>query len=449
MRLGSWRGILLAVSLGAVSQAGAARLSDVIRISPSDAGAPLVRQGGADVAWGGGVYLVVWDDDRNGNTDIYAARVTPDGTVLDPGGIALTTAVNAQKNPAVAFDGTRFFVVWEDARVCCDDVYGARVDPDGTVLDPQGFLVSDAREVLTNGLVLNLEQHDLDVAAGGGYWVVTYAAADPLGDIFAVRLTPEGQVVDAKDLYLSKSSFNSERFPQLAFNGTEFLVVYSNYVGSRNDGRDYTEAARLEPDGTHEFLNHFWSSSQNASVASHGEDFLVVHRQGANLQTALLKADGTVREEGFAAEAEQSPWKSTAATFDGNYFLVAWAEGAAGDIRGVLLEPDGTPAGCDILELAMSGARETQPRLASDGTRHSLMVFIGDEPSGSGEEVVARVHARVLENDLQGDESCEPEVVPEEPQPQPHEDGCTATGGGGSFVLGALAVLALARRRQR
>ena len=36
--------------------------------------------------------------------------------VLDPSGISISAGAGSQGNPAVGFDGTNFFVAWEDSR---------------------------------------------------------------------------------------------------------------------------------------------------------------------------------------------------------------------------------------------------------------------------------------------------------------------------------------------
>ena len=42
-------------------------------------------------------------------------------------------ARGAQKSPSFAFDGTNYLVVWEDS--VGYEIYGARVDPNGALLD--------------------------------------------------------------------------------------------------------------------------------------------------------------------------------------------------------------------------------------------------------------------------------------------------------------------------
>ncbi len=96
------------------------------------------------VASDGDCYLVVWQDERNGDPDIYGAPVSTDGTVLDPAGIPIRIAVANQEDPCVCYDGTNYLVVWSNYwdNNTWYDIHGARVSPDGTVLDPEGFVIS-------------------------------------------------------------------------------------------------------------------------------------------------------------------------------------------------------------------------------------------------------------------------------------------------------------------
>ncbi len=62
------------------------------------------------VAFDGTNYLVAWADSRSGTSDVYGARVSQAGTLLDPLGIAISTAANNQEAPSVAFGGTNYLV---------------------------------------------------------------------------------------------------------------------------------------------------------------------------------------------------------------------------------------------------------------------------------------------------------------------------------------------------
>jgi hypothetical protein len=98
------------------------------------------------VTFDGTNFLVVWRDTRSGSgpaadTDIYGTRVSPGGTVLDAGGIAICTADNIQGEPQAVSDGTNSLVVWNDARNHPPgsqpplDVYATRVSSVGALLD--------------------------------------------------------------------------------------------------------------------------------------------------------------------------------------------------------------------------------------------------------------------------------------------------------------------------
>jgi hypothetical protein len=105
------------------------------------------------VVWGKGSWLVVWEDIRNDTDfDVYAARVTPEGKVLDPDGILVAGGEHNQCSPDAAFNGDSFLVVWRSYGPCQKGapishgqyrVYGARVTPDGKVVDSQPLALTD------------------------------------------------------------------------------------------------------------------------------------------------------------------------------------------------------------------------------------------------------------------------------------------------------------------
>ena len=103
------------------------------------------------VAFGGGVFLAVWHDFRNGkDADIYAARVSPAGKILDPDGIPVAARPHNQNFPEVCSNGKDFFILWRELRYGENyHLVGARVESaTGKVLDPQGVIVSNSASLL-------------------------------------------------------------------------------------------------------------------------------------------------------------------------------------------------------------------------------------------------------------------------------------------------------------
>jgi hypothetical protein len=121
-------------------------------------------------AFSGSTWLVVWRDNRTGdtaNSDVYGARVASDGTVLDPFGIKISTTPGTnQATPAVTFANGRWIVAWDDE----SNIAAATVGTGGNVA--QLGTVSGAAAVETNPVLaahgnqaLLVWQSDSDVYA--------------------------------------------------------------------------------------------------------------------------------------------------------------------------------------------------------------------------------------------------------------------------------------------
>lgn len=187
---------------------------------------------GPKVAYGGGKYLVVWHDVRDGG--IYGARVKPDGTLQDREGLRLNTDPEHAfaSNPNVAYDGKDFVVVWDSG----DGVAGTRLDPDGAGPGPV-FTVIFSGEV----------GGDVGIACSKKLCLVTFAVSSDEGsDIGGVRIGPDGSRLDESVLFMSRSAVTGE--PAVAWNGKEFLVVWTDSSGGEDTPDIY--GARVKEDGT-------------------------------------------------------------------------------------------------------------------------------------------------------------------------------------------------------
>ena len=96
------------------------------------------------VASDGNDYLVAWADARFGCCSVFGARVGAGGNVLGPAAIAIATRGREQVDPVIAYGGSNYVVAWEDNRSSTPDIYGARVTRAGRVLEPRGILLSTA-----------------------------------------------------------------------------------------------------------------------------------------------------------------------------------------------------------------------------------------------------------------------------------------------------------------
>jgi hypothetical protein len=210
------------------------------------------------VAFGSGYYLVVW---RNEDRRIRAARVGRDGNLPDTVPIVLPDLPDGGRSPAVAYGDSLFLVAWY--RYPPGGIFGARVKPDGTVLDsvPLYLMVEDIRE------------EDPHLSSDGQDFLVVRKRRVS-GEIAAIRVSSAGEILDTAEIELDRSAGSCGR---VAFGDGVYLVVAE--VGGR--------AWLVATDGTVlEAMLLPYELGRNTSVAFDGTDFFLASRchHGRGLQ---------------------------------------------------------------------------------------------------------------------------------------------------------------------
>lgn len=174
-------------------------------------------------------FWVSWTDERSipegtpeylryDYQDIYAARISRAGRVLEPRGIRICGRGGRQEAPRLSPKAD--FIVWTDYRGGRLSIFGARLHPRGLSLDPNGFPIASST---------NLYMTAADVSGNGRGWLVAW------GDMAGIH----GAQVNRKAV--AGPPFNiaqtTERVaPQVATAGQDCIVVWqsgASTVGSR------------------------------------------------------------------------------------------------------------------------------------------------------------------------------------------------------------------------
>ena len=330
----------------------------------------------SSLAFDGTNYLVVWADWRSGNAfDIYGARVDTSGTVLDSSGIAITTAADRQWIPSLAFDGTNYLVVWDDHRSPARDIYGARVSTSGTVLDSSGIPICTSVAY----------QMYPSVAFDGANYLVVWedyrGGTDP--DIYGARVDTSGTVLDSSGIAISTAA-DRQWTPSLAFDGTNYLVAWADWR-SGNDFDIY--GARVDTSGVVLDLQGIVISNAPddqalSCLASDGSNYLVAwqdRRNGINfgIYGARVDTSGTVLDSmGVNISTAASYQWLPSAGFDGSNYFVVWTDWRSGndsDIYGARVGQSGAVLDPSGIAISTAADRQWIPSLAFDGTNYLVV----------------------------------------------------------------------------
>jgi hypothetical protein len=323
---------------------------------------------GPAVAWNGAGFWVLWSQTRD-EAGVYAIRVSPDGQPLDPAPLKLADAVG---EPALAGDGTQVVAGWAAPGAGGVEVRVARLRPDGTTLDPGGLAA------LT---IAGEQPGPLSLAWNGSQYLVTGAGLDASGAqrLRAVRLTTDGRLLDADGFDVESPPGVAAGGPTALGSGGGFTVLWASSTMEGNRSVPRLGGAQIN-DGKPAALPAFaWSQvGQMPFLAAAGADAFVFWSEAGWFTDEGLLVDLDVRWSPLGGGVPSAlvsrgvnGQTQPVVAFSGEQLFVAWEDRRTdlqhGDVYGARLSANGDmldPAG-----LALGVGPETQvaPAVAWDG----------------------------------------------------------------------------------
>ena len=299
------------------------------------------------LALGDGQYLAVWTDARSQNyalqnsEEIYAARIDLNGNVLDATPIVVATGWGYQRSARAAWDGENWLVVWIDYENYTNHAFARRVSPDGVLLDAEPIAVSRDANVNTFAVV----------GGAGGWLVVTES-----GDIVGMRVSAAGEPLDPAGVTLVPSTYYVRYSLDVAFGGTQYLLVYDDSGAVKARRFDLN----LAPIGS---TFNATAQGNSARVTSNGTDFLVVSRYTwwyvfDRVQFCRVNAAGQVLDPTPRVITDDAYGPAVRAVWDGAQWIVGWSGAGAWAARvatnGTILDPDGVAIGAGRINTSYS-----------------------------------------------------------------------------------------------
>jgi hypothetical protein len=332
-------------------------------------------------------FLVVWQDQRAGNWDIY-------GQLVRWGGLQFVDSFSICSDPAdqslpdVAYnpDTNQYLVVWQDPRDGNPDIYGQRVEGSGN-LDGGNFAIASA------GTTGRRHPRTTFNPVSGEFFVV-YTFVDGNGDIRGRRVPAAGPPTEAAVPIATGTTVQD--YPDVACRSLGsyggYLVVWRDRDGAQRDVR----GIRLNSSGSTlgailEVCTETHSQwTPRVAYSPESDRYLVTWpddrnsaTQGRNIYGRQVGGAGTLHSEFPISTAALDQLRVDVAYAAGLHsYVVAWDDGrgpAAPDIYAQRVSPDGeleeTASDANTLLFEYSGWQQFPAVAWGGGELNGLLVW--------------------------------------------------------------------------
>ncbi len=168
------------------------------------------------LVWTGTEYGLCWQDYRDGNEEIYFARIDSLGNKIGLD-VRITNDINNSLHPSLVWTGSQYGVSWYDDRDGNDEIYFARIDSSGNKVGLD-VRISDNDSLISNNPSLAWN--------GTEFGVCWYDERDGY-EIYFSRINNLGNKIGL-DIAIDYD-LNGSNYPSLVWNGTRYGISWRDW----------------------------------------------------------------------------------------------------------------------------------------------------------------------------------------------------------------------------
>ena len=274
------------------------------------------------LVWIGTEYGVSWYDDRDGPTEIYFARIAASGTKIG-GDVRITNDVSSSGYPSLAWTGSEYGVSWMDCRDGNDEIYFARIAANGAKIGADVRITYDGYDIEGTSLVWTYMEYGVSwMGYRDGNW-----------EIYFARIAANGVKIGA-DVRITNDPDSSEN-PSLVWTGTQYGVSWMGY----RDGNWEIYFTRLSANGVKigadVRITNDPDSSENPSLVRAGTEYgmsCVDNREG-NFEIYFTRLSANGKKIGSDVRITNDPHykDSPSLVWTGTEYGVSWYDDRDGN----------------------------------------------------------------------------------------------------------------------
>ena len=181
--------------------------------------------------------------------------------------IVLTGAYGDQHSPAIAFDGTNYLAVWKDDNSGNGDIRGTFIDQSGKVLNKEGITITNTQN----------EHSRPDLAFDGTNYLVVWSEGIIDQDVIGTRVSTEGEILDPQGIQIATNPGDQFK-PAITFGGEYYFVAWVDVdtsIASGYGARISTSGEVLDSNGIHICDSVNVCGSKAIVIASNDTNYLV------------------------------------------------------------------------------------------------------------------------------------------------------------------------------
>jgi len=345
----------------------------------------------ASVVWTGSEFGLAWEDNRDGNYEIYFARVSAAGALIGSA-LRVTNQASFSYDPSLCWTGSEFGLAWEDYRDGNYEIYFARVSASGAKVGLDTKITAGASYSYDPSLAWS--------SMNGQYGLAWHDLRDGNYEIYLTRLSQAGVklALDKRITFDAAASY----YPSLVAAGSEYGVAWQDKPDG-NDDEIYF--ARIAADGDTlggaVRVSFADDSSQVPSLAWSGTEYGVAwadRRSGSSeVYFERLAASGDTLGHDLKASADGLNSRAASLVWAGTEFGLAWSDSRDGveEIYFARVGADGAKVGADLRVTGSAGISKN-PWLAFTGSEFG----VGFEDNREG---VYDIYLAIFAPDTDGD----------------------------------------------